>query len=257
MKIAVIQFEPIIGDLDETLKRIDSLYETAKDADLVVLPELANSGYNFKDKTEAIANSETINNSRFVSYLKDKTKKYNQYIVSGFNELDGEKLYNSSLFIGNGEIIGKYRKLHLFLNEKNIFEPGDLGLPIFKLGDYKLGMLICFDWMFPEAWRSLAVKGADIICHPSNLVLPYAQQAVPVHSLINRVFTVTANRVGVEGNLIFTGQSIISNPKGIVINRASTNKEEVIISEVDLSQANDKMITERNHAFDDIRNDCY
>jgi predicted amidohydrolase len=112
-------------------------------------------------------------------------------------------------------------------------------------------MLICFDWMFPEAWRILALKGADVICHPSNLVLPYAQQAVPVHGMINRTFNITANRTGSERGIKFTGQSIISDPEGRVMRKASPDKEGVVITDIDLSLARNKMITARNHAFND------
>ena len=118
-------------------------------------------------------------------------------------------------------MIGKYRKVHLFMNEWDIFEKGNLGFPVFDFGICKIGMLICFDWIFPEVWRILALKGADIICHPSNLVLPYAQQAVPVHGMINRTFNITANRIGIERGIKFTGESIISDPEGKIIKKAS------------------------------------
>jgi predicted amidohydrolase len=112
-------------------------------------------------------------------------------------------------------------------------------------------MLVCFDWVFPEVWRILALKGAEIICHPSNLVLPFAQQAVPVHGLINRTFNITANRIGNERGIKFTGQSIISDPAGKTLLKASSEKDEVKITSLDLSQARNKKITPRNHLFND------
>jgi predicted amidohydrolase len=119
-------------------------------------------------------------------------------------------------------------------------------------------MLVCFDWMFPEVWRILALKGADLICHPSNLVLPsLAQQAVPIHALTNRVYVVTANRIGTEGNLSFTGLSIIANPKGEVLLQASPTGGEVGLVEADLELARDKQITARNHIFADRRPEEY
>ena len=118
-------------------------------------------------------------------------------------------------------IAGHYRKLHLFVNEKDIFEPGDLGLPVFDRPYGRVGMQVCFDWAFPEAWRVLALKGADVICHPANLVLPgLAQSALPIYALTNRVFIATANRVGTEGELTFTGTSLIADPGGRVLSQA-------------------------------------
>ena len=127
--------------------------------------------------------SEEIGKGPFSIFLEEQCKKHNMHIVSGINERVENRLYNSSVLVGPTGITGTYRKLHLFKNEKDFFTPGDLGLPIFRMGSLCIGMLICFDWIFPEAWRVLSLKGADIICHPSNLVLPgFAQQAVPVHA---------------------------------------------------------------------------
>jgi predicted amidohydrolase len=178
--------------------------------------------------------------------------------VSGFNERDGERPYNSAVLVGPDGYVGCYRKLHLFMNEKDFFEPGDAGLPVFDIGSCKVGMLVCFDWIFPEAWRSLALQGADVICHPSNLVLPgLAQRAVPIHALTNRVFVVTGNRVGAEGDLSFTGLSTIADPRGQVLVQASATEEEVNLVEVDVSLARDKDITSRNNLWADRRPEAY
>jgi predicted amidohydrolase len=150
--------------------------------------------------------------------------------------------------------LGRYRKLHLFLNEKDFFQPGNGGLPVFDIGPCRVGMLVCFDWQFPEVWRILALKGADVICHPSNLVLPgRAQRAVPIHALVNRIYTVTANRVGREGDLTFTGLSTISDPAGEVLLQASATENAVGLVDVDISLARDKQVTARNHSFNDRR----
>ena len=115
-------------------------------------------------------------------------------------------------------------------------------------------MLVCFDWIFPEAWRVLALKGADIICHPANLVLPgLAQRAVPIHALTNRFYVVTANRIGSERELTFTGMSTIADPKGQVLAQAPRAGEEVSRIEVDVSLARAKDITSRNNILADRR----
>lgn len=258
VKIGFVQFAPVLGDVQATMARIDRLRTQWAGADLLVLPELCNSGYNFESAEQARAASEEIGNSVFLQYLESLCKQHGCHIVSGFNERDGEHLYNSAVLIGPHGYVGRYRKLHLFMNEKDHFEPGDEGLPVFDVGPYRVGMLVCFDWLFPEVWRILALKGADVICHPSNLVLPgLAQRAVPIHALTNRVYVVTANRIGTEGNLSFTGLSTIANPKGEVLLQASPADREVGLVEAALELARDKEITARNHVFADRRPDEY
>lgn len=258
MKIGFMQFAPMLGDVDATLATIDRLMPQARGADLLVLPELCNSGYHFQSAEQAWDTSEEVPAGRFVRHLEDLCQQYGVHLVSGLNERDGDRLYNSAVLVGPQGYVGRYRKLHLFLNEKDYFQPGDAGLPVFDIGSCKVGMLVCFDWIFPEAWRVLMLRGADVICHPSNLVLPgLAQRAVPIHALVNRLFTVTANRVGSERDLTFTGLSTIANPKGEVLAQASATGEEVVIVDVDMAEARDKQITARNHLRMDRRPEEY
>jgi predicted amidohydrolase len=258
VKIGFLQFAPVLGDVQATMAEIDQLRTLWAGADLLVFPELCNSGYNFESPEQAWATSEEIGKSVFLQYLESLCQAHGCHIVSGFNERDGEHLYNSAVLVGPHGYVGRYRKLHLFMTEKDHFEPGDAGLPIFDVGPYKVGMLVCFDWLFPEVWRILALKGADVICHPSNLVLPgLAQRAVPIHALTNRLYVVTANRIGTEGNLLFTGMSTIANPKGEVLLQASPTDREVGLVEADLEMARDKEITARNHVFADRRPEEY
>ncbi|MCK4302367.1 MAG: carbon-nitrogen hydrolase [candidate division Zixibacteria bacterium] len=258
MRIGFVQLAPYLGDMQATMHRIDALMADADGADLLVLPELCNSGYNFESREQAWETSEELGSSVFMRYLEAKCRQHGMHIVSGINERDGDRLYNTAVLVGPDGCLGKYRKLHLFLNEKDYFTPGDLGLPVFDIGPCKIGLVICFDWLFPEAWRVLALKGADIICHPSNLVIPgLAQKAIPIHSVINRVFVITANRVGTEGALTFTGLSTIADPRSDVLVQASATEEAVRTVDIDISLARDKMITPRNHALNDRRPEEY
>jgi predicted amidohydrolase len=163
VKIGFMQFAPILGNVQATMDRISKLSPRAAGADLLVLPELCNSGYNFESLEQAWGTSEEIDNSVFLDYLESLCQQLNCHVVSGFNERMEDHLYNSAVLIGPRGYIGKYRKLHLFMNEKDFFEPGNTGLPVFEIGSCRVGMLICFDWIFPEVWRILALKGADII----------------------------------------------------------------------------------------------
>ena len=258
LKIGFIQFAPALGDMQATLTKLDSLLDGAEETDIIVLPELCNSGYNFKNVEQAWRTSEKIEQSLFIAYLTSKCAELDLFIVSGFNERAGDHLYNTAILVGPEGYVGKYRKYHLFMNEKDYFKPGDAGLPVFDAGGVRVGLLICFDWIFPEVWRILALKGADIICHPSNLVLPgLAQKAIPVHAVTNRVFIVTANRIGKESDLSFTGRSVIADPKGNVIQQGSETGEEVGISEINPDLAKEKMATPRNHLFLDRRPELY
>ncbi|MCK4462179.1 MAG: carbon-nitrogen hydrolase [candidate division Zixibacteria bacterium] len=254
MKTGFVQFRPILGDVNANVEAIDRLVRSVEQVDLLVLPELCTTGYNFDSKEQAWELSEPIHDGTFVKHLVSLCREKKMHIVAGINERDGDKLYNSAVLVGPTGVVGKYRKLHLFMNEKDIFQPGDLGLPVFDLGWARIGLLICFDWIFPEVWRILALEGADIICHPSNLVIPgLCQRAVPINALINRMYVVTANRIGAEGDLTFTGLSVIADPKGEVIAQASPEDEEVAVVDIDVALARDKMITPRNHLINDRR----
>jgi predicted amidohydrolase len=258
MKIAILQFSPAFCNPEKTIISLKPLLEKADEADLIVLPELANSGYNFRTTDEAFQNSENPETSPFTAMIHAFCKAKKCAVVTGFNEKSGDKIFNSSFLVDETGIKGKYRKIHLFWNEKDFFHPGDGKPEVYDVKGAKVGMLICFDWMFPEIWRFLALKGAEIICDPSNLVLPgKAQKAIPVHAMINRIYVALANRVGAEGGLAFTGNSLIAGPEGEVLVSASANKNEVIMAEINPEKARDKMITPRNHAFDDRRPEFY
>lgn len=258
MKIGYCQFAPVLGDTSASLDWLKRLMPDDDQIDLLVLPELCNSGYNFESSEQARSSAEVPGDSALVDFLQSWCVAHDAHVVTGFNELDGDRLFNSALLIGPEGLCGTYRKLHLFLNEKDHFQPGNAGLPVFEVRGVKVGMLICFDWQFPEAWRVLALKGADIICHPSNLVLPkHCQRALPTYALINRMFIITANRIGTEGVLTFTGRSTIASPNAEVLSEASADSEEVALVDVDIALARDKHITVRNHVLNDRRPDQY
>jgi predicted amidohydrolase len=258
MKIGFVQFAPVLGDLDGNLAIIERLLKAAPAADVLVLPELCSTGYNFSSARQARDLSEDIGHSRFVALLETICADRGFHMVAGMAERDGDKLFNTSILVGSRGYVGRYRKLHLFMNEKDIFAPGDFAPPIFDIGICKLGMLICFDWIFPEIWRVLALQGADLICHPSNLVLPgFCQRAIPIHALINRFYVVTANRIGTEGELTFTGMSTIADAKGNVLAQASSTDEEIGVAEMDVTLSRDKKMTPRNDVLTDRRPEFY
>jgi predicted amidohydrolase len=258
LKISVIQFRPELGNPAANIDALRGLFAKADGSGLVVVPELANSGYSFYDKKEAFQYSETLDGQGlYLEFLKGQAHNYNFHIVSGINEREGDSLYNSAVLVGPEGYIGKYRKIHLFMNEKDIFKPGEGDLPVFDLGGYKIGMMICFDYLFPEPWRILAQKGADIICHPSNLLTVNAQRCIPGLSLMNRIYILNANRTGTEREIVFNGNSLICQPDGKIIEMASQDKTEVLTHTIDIDLARNKMVTSRNHIFNDRRPELY
>lgn len=257
MKIGVLQFAPEFADISANIAKIGQLLKKASHADLWVLPELASTGYNFLNREQAVLLSEELSKSRFVNFLVGQAAKTNSWFVAGINERSGDKLYNSSVMVSPDGEVGVYRKLHLFRREKEFFEPGNLGLPVFETPWGKIGMLICFDWMFPEAWRILALKGVRLVCHPSNLVLPYCQGVVPGYALTNRIFIATVNRVGYERDNVFTGRSVVVDPFGEVLFHGNQKTQETVVIEIDTSLSDNKMITPENNLITDRRTDVY
>jgi predicted amidohydrolase len=258
MEVGFLQFSPILGDRAGNIRQIDSLLQNQPLPALLVLPELANSGYNFLSHQQAFDTAEQIAHSEFIHFLSTLCAIHQIHIVSGINEKDGDDLYNSAVLLGPQGWIGTYRKLHLFNTEKDHFQPGNLGLPVFDIGICKIGIQICFDWFFPEAWRILTLKGADVICHPSNLLLSgLAQRGVPIHALINHIFTITASRTGSEGDMTFTGWSFVADPAGEIIVQASETGDDLCMIEIDMDQARDKYITARDHLLHGRRPDEY
>ncbi|MDQ7798190.1 MAG: nitrilase-related carbon-nitrogen hydrolase [Candidatus Edwardsbacteria bacterium] len=259
MKIGFVQFNPIFGQVDKNLSRIEKFIGHCR-ADLLVLPELCTAGYNFISQKEVMALSETTQ-GKTVNHFREISKRTKINIVAGFAEKDGGRIYNSAVLVRPNGKTDVYRKTHLFGNEKKYFTPGNTGFKVFSVGMVKIGMMICFDWIFPEAARTLALQGAQVICHPSNLVLPYCPDSMPVRALENRVFTVTANRTGRENrggkDLKFIGQSVIAGPDSRVLCRAPADKESVGIVEIDTAEAGNKRITPENDLFKDRRPEYY
>jgi len=257
-RISIIQFQPVLAEPAENIRRLEPLLDAVQDSRLIVLPELSNSGYNFSGFEEAFRCSEAVGERGvFQDFLLTMAKTKGIYIVSGINEREGDKLYNTAILVGPEGLVGKYRKMHLFMNEKDIFQKGNAGLPVFDIGELKIGMMICFDYLFPEPWRILAQNGADLICHPSNLLTENAHRCIPGISLMNRIYIATANRTGTEGQLTFNGSSLFTDPGGRIIVMASPDKTEIISSVIDTQLSANKMITLRNHVFDDRRPDVY
>ena len=263
MTIACIQTSPALAQVRDNLDAAEhAVLET--DADLVVLPELFATGYFFESTDQARELSEPSDGPT-VRRLEGWAAETGATIVAGLAERDGERLFNSAVVVTPDGLIGTYRKAHLFYRENDHFEPGD-HLDVWTVTDrrrrsYRLGVMVCFDWFFPEAARTLALRGADVIAHPSNLVLPHCPSAMPIRALENGVFTATANRVGTESNgretLTFVGQSRICSPAAEVLATAEREGVAVVRAEVDVRAARETRLNAYNDRQRDRRPDLY
>ncbi|MEJ2684914.1 MAG: nitrilase-related carbon-nitrogen hydrolase [Candidatus Sulfobium sp.] len=261
MRAAFFQFGPSFGDIQGNVEKTVQALSRLK-ADLVVLPELFNTGYQFVSREEAEGLSEEVPSGFTTRSLVDLSREKGFYIVAGLAERDGGRIYNSAVLAGPGGFVGVYRKTHLYFEEKLWFAPGDTGFSVWDTPLGRIGVMICFDWFFPESARTLALKGAQIIAHPSNLVMAYCPEAMVTRCLENRVFTVTANRIGIEERggkepLRFTGSSEIVSPGGQILHRAPSDRDELGYAEIDIEEAANKKINPFNDIFEDRREDIY
>lgn len=251
MRVALVQFEPVFGDRDGNVARLVALCHSAP-ADLYILPELATTGYQFVSDSEVHEFSDRTSSPRIAAFAA-ASKELDAAIVFGFAERSGESFYNSSLAVLPDGRSCLYRKTHLFYKETLYFQPGNTGFPVFEFRGTRVGMAICFDWFFPESFRTLALKGADIIAHCSNLVMPYCQRADFAASVQNRIFIATVNRVGSEQReaerLEFTGESVLVSPRGEYLLRGPTDVEKVLVADIDPSEARSKAINPYNDVF--------
>lgn len=260
MRVGVLQLAPVFGDVAGNLDRIERALD-AERADLWVLPELATTGYRFLDRAEALALAEPIPDGPSVARLCARSAALRATIVCGLAERDGDRLYNSAFVASEGRVVGVYRKSHLFEDEPDWCLPGDSGFRVFDVAGVKLGVMICFDWRFPEAARALALAGAEVIAHPCCLVRPQGPDVMKIRALENALFAVTANRVGVEARpgvaaLRFTGKSQIATPDGELAFRLGDEEEGTRVAEIDVAASRDKR-RGRNHLFDDRRPELY
>lgn len=255
------QFNPAFGEKERNIEKVrDALCSI--EADLVVLPEFFATGYQFVSSEEVSELAEAVPGGMTTGILVELSRKKNMYIIAGLAERAGDAFFNSAVITGPEGFMGCYRKTHLFYEEKLFFSPGDNGFRVWKTGIGNIGVMICFDWFFPESMRTLALMGADIIAHPSNLVLQHCPGAMPVRCLENRVYAITANRTGKEDRkdgdpLEFIGMSQVVAPSGEVVIRASGDEEVLLVTEVDAEESKNKQLNEFNDLLKDRCPDLY
>jgi predicted amidohydrolase len=244
MRVAVAQMEPKLAEkernLDACLARLEEA--AAAGAELIVLPEMAIPGYMFDSAEEALPYAEAIPGPSTEAFERE-CRRLGMHAVCGLLERDGDTLYNAAILVGPDGLIGSYRKTHLpFLGVDRFVVPGD-ELNVYDTPLGRIGVIICYDLRFPEVTRTLALKGADIVCLPTNFPMAAKVQTELItvaRAAENRIYLLAANRVGKERTGEFCGWSQIVDPYGTRLAEAGETEEALLVAEVDVQKARDK-----------------
>lgn len=237
LTLALAQLRSNLFDKESNLHRILETMSIAssKHAQYVLFPELFATGYFLGDRVFDLAESL---NGEMITKIREQAKLLEVGVIVGFPEKDGDHIYNSAVFIDrHGEILGNYRKNHLFDHEKAHFSPGDT-VPIFDTPEGRFGIMITYDMEFPEIARILAIKGAQLILILNSNMMPYQPyQSVYLRAraMENHVFIAAANKVGLEEDGVFFGESEVIHPTGQTIYK-SLNNEDIAIVSISLSE---------------------
>jgi N-carbamoylputrescine amidase len=268
--VAAVQMAAPLGDKERNLRRsLEWLSQAAHaGARLAVLPELCLSGYGPSTREEAFHLAESLSGPSVAAWI-DLAAQTGLVIVGGLSERKGLRCYNSAVAVDRNGILGVYRKAHLFERESAVFDPGDTGFPVVDLGFARLGMLVCYDLRFPEAVRTLALSGADIVAVPTAWVTlsgrPRDDRGVCIqaycamaHASMNRMFLVCADTVGPFRDTEFLGNSLIVDITGWPVSGPAGPREETLLTaSLVPTRARDKHITPYNDILGDRRLDLY
>jgi omega-amidase len=261
VKIAAAQISCSPGDLDANLRKIRDFASLAKTAgaDLVVFPEMADTGYSMP----IIQERATSWNEGAVPQLQKVAKELAISIIAGVSDRDGPRIYNSQVFIdATGEIVAKYRKTHLVtaapLDERPYFTAGDAFVSC-KIDQLNLALGICYDLRFPEVCRTLVIEhGANVFINSSAWPFPRVEHLrilALARAIENQSYLVLANRVGTDAGVTFCGSSVIIDPYGVVLAAASADREELI--QADISEKVIASVRDRMAVFAHRRTDLY
>jgi predicted amidohydrolase len=266
IKISLVQFTPLMGDPAHNFRQIAGLLKNIE-TDLIVLPELCTTGYSFISAKEVFDAAEE-RDGESVRFFEQLANDHQAIVVAGFAESDAGKVYNSAIIATPGGEPKVYRKSHLFFREKECFSEGNTGFFVVPhpLKDCNIGVMICNDWRYPEAARSLALLGADIIACPSNLVSDAWRAVMPARAFENKVFLAVANRCGTETRtlpdgtiqtLTFTGGSVLYSYAGETVEQADKTSSVAMTFEIDPLLTRAKSFNAYNDLFNDRRPDLY
>lgn len=250
MRLAIYQGAGVPLHIENNLKLIEKLAQqsASEGARLLVLPELFLTGYNIGD---AIAHLAEPLSGQSIQTIAQIAQTYRISLIVGLPEREGDRCYNAAVWVdAKGQVIGSYRKTHLFGDiERRLFTPGDRWL-IHTLDDLTIGILICFDVEFPEAARALAQQGVDLIVVPTANMYPYVlipELVVPTRALENQIYVAYVNRIGTEDDLTYCGTSRVVAPNGKAI--AHAGLDEVLL----ICDINKDAIVQERQVYDYLK----
>jgi predicted amidohydrolase len=269
VKVACCQTVPEVGNPVTSAARARAALRSAVEAgaDVVVLPELAGSGYVFSSVEEARAAAVPVDGELLDGWAQEAARG-NAVVVGGFCELaDDGQLFNSAAVVERSGVIAVYRKLHLWNEESLWFAPGSEPAPVVATSHGRIGVGVCYDIEFPELTRGLALAGAELIALPTNWPReasappegPMLQLIARTTAYLNRVFVAVCDRGGHERGLDFQGGSVIAGPRGgSALAVAETGADaQTLLADCDLAAARDKLTGPRNDAIGDRRPEHY
>lgn len=249
MRVGVAQVSGPPGSAPDnrsrTMRAARELFEDG--ARLVVLPELAVPGYGW-DPSVMVAGAEPLHGDTVTAWMA-LAREHAGYIAGGFAERARDRVYNAAVLVGPEGILLHYRKLHLFAGEKQVFTPGDRGLPVARTPDGTIGLCICYDLRFVETLRVLALRGAELVCVPTAWVegfdrvrwdddgfAPQARGAL-LQANLDQVYVACASQAGKPDAHRFLGSSLIADPYGrCVSGPLPGDRDGFAIADLDMAQ---------------------
>ena len=269
VRVACCQTVPDVGDAGASAAQARAALSeaVAAGAQIVVLPELCNSGYVFESLEEARAAAVPADGELLDGWAQEAARGDAVVVLGGFCEVaDDGRLFNSAALVDRSGVLAVYRKLHLWNDESLWFTPGEESAPVVDTVHGRIGMGVCYDIEFPELTRGLALGGADLIALPTNWPRetppqvggPMVKLLARSTAYLNRVFVVVCDRGGRERGLDFEGGSSITAPDGSVPASSEPGAAaQTLIAECELSDARNKRTGPRNDAIADRRPEHY
>lgn len=267
-RVACCQYAPRVGEPDANRARGGRAIRDAAraGAHVIVLPELASSGYVFRDREEAARLAEPLDGPT-VGEWGGLAARLGVVVVAGLCERGADgALFNSAVVLDDSGLRAAYRKAHLWDAEKLVFAAGDAPPPVVTAAGARLGVLICYDLEFPEWVRVPALAGAQLLCVPANwprFPRPGGQRPMEVvrtqaAASVNRMFVAVCDRVGAERGVDWVGGSVIVDADGWPLAGPTPGDAESLLrADCRLAEAEDKAVSDRNDVFADRRTDLY
>lgn len=244
-RVAGVQMEPKFAEVatNRSIMITRVAAAAADDVRLIVFPECALTGYGFDSRDEALRCAEPADGPTSQA-MRNAIRRLDIFVIYGFLEADGDRLYNACVLVGPRGVVGSYRKVHLpHLGVDRWVDPGDRPFAVHDAGGFKVGMHICYDGSFPETGRVLSLMGADLLVLPTNWPThseTAAEHMIATRALENTVYAMAVNRVGEERGFRYIGRSSIAAPDGQVMAFAGAAREQVITADIDPAKARQK-----------------